>query len=192
MPGDQLHHWTHSWTKRVVWLVWEMCQNLFTVWKHYTNISFRQINIGKSLATWAQNHLRSFSAPKGNLKCKYVKNFKVNWNQNISAKTIQFHPQKCQINILYCIYRNHTYSCQHKPEQRWYLCVGESGYVRAEGGEVWAERDVVSEDSMFIPPWGEGCHCWIPVNEVWRPIPVSRIIQRYRSDVSNVDLTLLQ
>lgn len=77
-------------------------------------------------------------------------------------------------------------------EQRWYLYVEESRRVRAEGEEVWAARDVVSEDSMFIPPWGEGCHCWIPVNEVWRPIPVSRVIHRYRSDVSNVDVTLPQ
>lgn len=77
-------------------------------------------------------------------------------------------------------------------KQRWYLYVEESRCVRAEGEEVWAERDVVSEDSMFIPPWGEGCHCWIPVHEVWRPIPVSQIIHSYRSDVSYVEVTLPQ
>lgn len=55
---------------------------------------------------------------------------------------MQFDPQNCQINILYCIYCNHNYSCQHTPEQRWYPCVEESGCVRAEGEEVWAEREM--------------------------------------------------
>lgn len=57
--------------------------------------------------------------------------------------------------------------------------------VRVGGEEVWAERDVVSDDSVFIPPWGVGCHCWIPAYEAWRPIPVGRIIQRRGSDVSD-------
>lgn len=45
---------------------------------------------------------------------------------------------------------------------------------------------------MFIPPWGDSCHCRIPLNEEWQLIPVSWIIHCYRSDVSNVNVTLPQ
>lgn len=100
-------------------------------------------------------------------------------------------PQHCQCNFSRAAFTpKPTYSCWHTP---WAAlisaCWRQQMCVRAEGEEVWVERDVVSEDSMFIPPWGEGCHCWIPVNEVWRPIPVSQIIHSCRSDASNVDVT---
>lgn len=42
---------------------------------------------------------------------------------------------------------------------------------------------------MFISPQGEGCHCRIPVNEVWRSIPERQLIRSRGSDVSDVDAT---
>lgn len=75
--------------------------------------------------------------------------------------------------------------CQRTPCGR--LSTEESRCVGVVGEEVRVRRAVVSENSMFIPPWGEGCQCWILVNELWWLIPVSWIIQQYGTVVFAAD-----
>lgn len=61
--------------------------------------------------------------------------------------------------------------------------------LRSEAAEVRVEGDGMSEGSRFISPQGEGCHCRIPVSEVWRSIPEGRLTRSCGSDVSDGDAT---
>lgn len=58
-------------------------------------------------------------------------------------------------------------------------------YVTISSHVQTHKRGDMRQLRMFIRPWGEGCRCWIPVNEVCERAPASQMIHLgHRSDAS--------